>query len=451
MLSNSKTKFGSLSPPCIALVATTLFVALVQAQPTAIQDNFSDQLTSRVVRVAYSPSQTVEDWNQWRGPTRTGVITSEPWPDSLNETSLKQLWSIPLEPSYSGPIVTENLVFTTETKGKKYEVASAYDLKTGSQVWSTQWEGSMQVPFFAKANGDWIRATPTLDSGRLYVGGMKDVLVCLDAATGDTLWKFDFPKELNSPVPSFGFVCSPLIVGDYLYVQAGAGFCKLEKLTGKLIWRSIQDGGGMYGSAFSSPIIATLCGVEQAVIQSREKLHGVDLQTGDELWSQEIPTFRGMNIQTPIVFDNKIFVSTYGGTTQVIEVLKNENGFALKQLWSLPAQGYMNTPVLIDGHIYIHLRNQRFACFDLQTGKETWRSKPMGKYASMVANGDKIIALDERGDLLLIRANPKEFELLSSRKVGDDSWAHVAIRGGKVVVRNLKEMVVFDWENVSEK
>lgn len=206
----------------------------------------------------------------------------------------------------------------------------------------------------------------------------------------------------------------------------------------------------MYGSAFSSPIIATICGVEQAVVQSREKLHGVDLQTGKELWSREIPTFRGMNIQTPIVFDDKLFVSTYGGTTQVLAITKNGEAFDLQQVWSLPAQGYMNTPVLIDGHIYIHLRNQRFACFNLATGKETWRSKPMGKYASMVANGDKIIALDERGELLLIRANPNEFELLSSRKVGDDSWAHVAVRGGQVVVRNLKEMIVFDWNKGSE-
>jgi outer membrane protein assembly factor BamB len=441
-----KSWLGSVS--CYLLVWGMPLISQVYSQ--GISDKISDLDSSSIALASVAVKKSNEDWSQWRGPDRTGIISGSTWPDSLNEQALQQRWSVALEPSYSGPIVTENLVFTTETKGKKYEVASAFDLKTGALVWSTQWEGAMKVPFFANANGDWIRSTPTLDEGRLYVGGMKDVLVCLDAPTGNVIWRMDFPAELKSPVPSFGFVCSPLIQGDYVYVQAGAGFCKLEKKTGKLVWRSIQDGGGMYGSAFSSPIIATICGVEQAVVQSREKLHGVDLQTGKELWSREIPTFRGMNIQTPIVFDDKLFVSTYGGTTQVLAITKNGDSFDLQQVWSLPAQGYMNTPVLIDGHIYIHLRNQRFACFNLATGKETWRSKPMGKYASMVANGDKIIALDERGELLLIRANPNEFELLSSRKVGDDSWAHVAVRGSEVVVRNLKEMIVFDWNKDPE-
>ena len=113
----------------------------------------------------------------------------------------------------------------------------------------------MQVPFFANANGSWIRATPATDGERLYVAGMKDVLVCLDCNTGEQLWRYDFPAKDGTKVPAFGFVSSPLIVGDSVYVQAGEGFCRLNKKTGELIWRSLQDGGGMYGSAFSSPFL----------------------------------------------------------------------------------------------------------------------------------------------------------------------------------------------------
>lgn len=116
----------------------------------------------------------------------------------------------------------------------------------------------------------------------------------------------------------------------------------------------------------------------------------------------------------------------------------------------MSAQGYMSSPVIIGDHVYLHLRNQRFACIEFATGKQTWRSKPMGKYCSMIANGDKILALDQRGDLLLIRANPAKFELLSSRKVGDDSWAHLAIRKNQVFVRNLNELIVFQWESASK-
>ena len=99
--------------------------------------------------------------------------------------------------------------------------------------------------------------------------------------------------------------------------------------------------------------------------------------------------------------------------------------------------------MIVDGHSYVHLRNQRFACFDLATGTERWRSRPFGKYASLVAAGDKILALDQKGELLLIRANPEKFELIDRRKVGDDSWAHVAVSGKDIVVRNLNEVVLF--------
>jgi outer membrane protein assembly factor BamB len=279
---------------------------------------------------------------------------------------------------------------------------------------------------------------------------MKEVLVCLDAASGSELWKMNFPAKLKTEEPSFGFVCSPLIDGEFLYVQAGGGFCKLNKKDGSLVWRTLIDGGGMYGSAFSSPVITTLVGVRQAVVQTRTKLSGVDLETGKELWFHEIPAFRGMNIMTPIALGDQLFVSAYGGTTQLFNVTRSPNGeFLLQEVWKLPAQGYMNSPVVIDGFVYIHLRNQRFACVDLKTGKEKWRSRPMGKYVSMIANGDKILVLDERGELLLIRANPEKFDLLDSRDVGDDSWAHLAIRQNQIFVRNLEELVAFEWKTAS--
>ena len=115
----------------------------------------------------------------------------------------------------------------------------------------------MQVPFFAASNGSWIRSTPCADDGRVYVAGMRDVLVCLDAANGQEIWRIDFTKDLESPLQAFGFVSSPLVIGDHVFVQAGAGFVKLDKATGKVVWRVLEDGGGMWGSAFSSPYPAT--------------------------------------------------------------------------------------------------------------------------------------------------------------------------------------------------
>ncbi|MCU0876548.1 MAG: PQQ-binding-like beta-propeller repeat protein [Pirellulaceae bacterium] len=397
--------------------------------------------------VATTPGEPAAsfDWNQWRGPTRDGQLPGPAWPPLLDETHWKPLWRVPLGPSYSGPLVVGNRVFTTQTRDKTTEVVSAHDRETGQTVWQVEWPGSVKVPFFAAANGDWIRATPACDGERLYVAGIRDVLVCLQAADGKELWRVDFVEQLKTPVPAFGFVSSPLVVGEHLYVQAGAAVVKLNKRDGKVVWRSLEDGGGMWGSAFSSPVLASLGGREQLVVQTREKLAGLDPETGKPLWTQEVPAFRGMNILTPTILGDAVFTSSYGGKSLLYRLAAS--GSAVDEVWQNKTQGYMSSPVVIGGHAYLHLRNQRLTCIDLATGQEKWTTTPFGKYWSMIARGDRILALDERGDLRLIRATPEKYEELSSRKIADDeTWAHLAMAGNQIFIRELGALAAYRWE-----
>lgn len=397
--------------------------------------------------VASAVEPTTAVWNQWRGPTRDGQFTGPRWPEKLDETALRSKWRVDLPPSYSGPVVTPDTIFVTGTEDKKTEIVLALNRETGKVRWRAEWPGAMSVPFFAAANGSWIRSTPAYDGETLYVAGMRDVLVALNAENGKERWRMDFVKELKSSLPTFGFVCSPLVDGDAIYVQAGSSLVKLNKNSGALIWRTLEDGGGMMGGAFSSPVIATLCGVRQLVVQTREKLAGVDIETGRVLWEQKVPSFRGMNILTPVVFGDAIFTSSYQNKSWLFGISNADGQFRVKELWNDKAQGYMSTPVVIDGHAYIHLQNERFACINLKTGERTWTSTPYGKYASLIAQQDRILALDQTGRLLLLKANPKEFELISERKVSDqETWAHLALCDDLVVVRELNGLSVFQWK-----
>ena len=123
-----------------------------------------------------------------------------------------------------------------------------------------------------------------------------------------------------------------------------------------------------------------------------------------------------MNILTPAVFGDSIFTSSYGGKAWLFQVGRDGEAFTLDEVWNDNKQAYMSTPVFIDNHAYLHLKNQRFTCIDLRTGETKWTTKPYGKYWSLVANGDRILALDQRGDLLLIRATPEKFDLLDERE-----------------------------------
>ena len=394
-----------------------------------------------------SSLMAAESWDQWRGPNRDGRISGAKWPAGLDEARLKKRWQLPLGPSYSGPVMNAERVFITETVDKKREQVTALRRSDGSVVWKRDWEGAMSVPFFARSNGDWIRATPALDGDTLYVAGMRDVLVALNSTDGSERWRLDFVKRFGADLPTFGFVSSPLIDGDSVYVQAGGGVARLRKADGQVVWHGARDGGGMMGSAFGSPVILTLAGKRQLVIQARTRLFGVALEDGAELWSLPVESFRGMNILTPtFAGKDRLFTAAYGGKTLGIDIRSENGGFRAVPAWEFKAQGYMTSPIIHEGHAYLQLRSQRALCIELATGAEKWTtSESFGKYWSMVAQSDRILALDERGELILFKATPEKFDVLSRRKVAEsDAWAHLAVDGSELYIRELKALSVWD-------
>jgi outer membrane protein assembly factor BamB len=291
--------------------------------------------------------------------------------------------------------------------------------------------------------------------------------VCLAAATGEERWRVDFVARHDSPLPQFGLVCSPLIVGDALYVQAGASLTKLDRRTGETLWRSLEGQGGGMDSAFSSPILATLAGREQLVVQSRTHLSGVDPETGSVLWSQAVPAFRGMNILTPLVHGDAVFTSAYGSRGFLYGVRASapdtsdapSPAFTVTETWTSRAQGYMTSPVLVNGHAYLFLRSNRFTCVDLTTGKDRYISGPTGdEYWSLVTQSTRILSLADTGKLRLIEANPAAYTVLGELDiVPGPSWAHLAVTspmatdatpptvGADLFIRSQTALHAFHW------
>ena len=345
-------------------------------------------------------------------------------------------------------MVVGDRVFTTETVSKKLERVRALDRSTGKVLWEKTWDGAMSVPFFAKRNGDWIRATPACDGDTLFVAGIRDLLVALDVKTGEERWRVDFVEKYQKPLPAFGAVSSPLVDGDALFVQAGGALCRLDKRTGEVKWRALDDGGGMMGSAFASPTFAVLAGKRQLLAQTREKLAGVDPESGTVLWTQSIEAFRGMNILTPFAVGDVLYTSTYGGKTQGWKPTHTDGKWTIDRSWEHKSQGYMTTPVVVKGTAFTSLRSGRMMAIDVQSGAERWTSsESFGDYLSLVTNGERILALDTKGSLNLIEASPERFTRLGTRKVADaETWAHIAVCGNEIFVRELEAMSVWRWK-----
>lgn len=379
-------------------------------------------------------------WNQWRGPHRDGVWAGE-LPSSLPELSLQ--WEAPLAPSYSGPVTDGKLVYTTETVDKQFERVTAFDLATGEQKWSTRWEGAMQVPFFAADNGSWIKSTPALAEDALVVVGIRDEVICLDPQTGEQRWQVDLAERFGSTRPSFGAVCSPIIEAGAVYVQGGGATLKLSLNDGSTVWKTLDTDRD--DDAFSSPVIATIAGVKQLVVQTRVKLCGVSIEDGTVLWSEPIEAYRNMNVLTPTIIGDSVFTAAHSGRAQFFDLSRDGDRWQVKERWNQKVQAYMSSPVVFDDTIYLHAKNERLTAMDTQTGRILWTGQPMGKYQSLVRNQDMMMVLDESGELLAVNLNRDELEILDRRQVANDAWAYLAVINNGLIVRDLNALKVFRW------
>ena len=95
-------------------------------------------LTSVVCQLVVTGQlQAAKEWTQWRGAQRNGILAKAQWLNSLDTNHLNVQWSAPLGPSYSGPVIKDGIVYTTETRDQKWEVATAFEVVTGKKLWET--------------------------------------------------------------------------------------------------------------------------------------------------------------------------------------------------------------------------------------------------------------------------------------------------------------------------
>ena len=122
-----------------------------------------------------------------------------------------------------------------------------------------------------------------------YAVRADDVLVCMDAATGKTLWKAVFPGALNQPSHKGGVVNNtPCVGGGRVFALDSAGNLRgLDAASGKLLWQvpgmsaeSVKPWSGARNMC-TAPVYA---GGTLIVPDHGTTLYGLDPATGKRLW-----------------------------------------------------------------------------------------------------------------------------------------------------------------------
>ncbi len=102
------------------------------------------------------------------------------------------------------------------------------------------------------------------------------------------------------------------------------------------------------------------------------------------------------------------------------------------------------SPVLLDGLYFTVTDGGIMTCMDPITGEEHWKERLAGGvyWSSLVAGDGKVFAINEEGIVTVVAAK-KEFEVLGTGELGEETYATPAIAGGRVLVRTLKHLYCF--------
>jgi outer membrane protein assembly factor BamB len=378
-------------------------------------------------------------WTDFRGPRRDGhyeemeVLTE--WPAS----GLPLLWRQPIGGGYASFVVAAGRAFTIEQR-RQQEVVAAYDLETGRELWTHNWNAE----FRESMGGDGPRATPTWNEGRVYSLGALGELRCLDARTGKAIWARNILKDNEAENLQWGMAAAPLIVEDKVIVLPGGrpnkSVVAYNKITGEPIWTALDD-----KQAYTSPMLVTLAGQRQLLVVSARRALGLTVEEGKLLWDLPWETSYDINSAQPlIVSENRFFISAgYGHGAALVEVTRSGSGFSARAIWqNVSMKNKFNSSVLYQGHIY-GLDEAILTCIDADTGERKWKGGRYGYGQLLLASGH-LIALTESGDLVLVKATPEQhMEVSTFSAITGKTWNHPALAHGRLLVRNTTQMACF--------
>ena len=377
----------------------------------------------------------VEGWPQWRGANRDGAATfTAPgtWPEKLTLQ-----WKVDVGTGYAAPITVGGRVYAFSRQGED-EVMRALDAASGKTIWETRYNATYKPNSAAtRTHGTGPKSTPTFADGRLYTLGMTGAVTAFDAATGQQLWQ----KPGGRVEPLYHTAMSPLVDRGLVIVHVGGhsngALTAFDARTGDVKWSWNGD-----GPAYGSPVAAALGGARQIVTMTQDNLVGVSAATGELLWRRPYTVRATRNAVTPIIYGQTIIVSGLGMPVTGFRVANRGGTWSFEDVWTNnDVTMDMSTGVLIGNSIYgfSPQNSGQFFAIDANTGQTQWLSEPrQGDNAAIVRAGDLWFALETDAELVVARANPKQFEILKRYTVADSAtWAQPVLSGQRVFVKDV--------------
>ncbi len=379
---------------------------------------------------AGAPAEDGKDWPQWRGPELDGISRETGW---RVEGKAEPLWKKNVGLGYSTVSVVGDRLYTMG-HSEEYEEDCVYclDVNTGEEIWVHPFPAKV----WKKFHGGGTLSTPSVDGDSVFVFNREGHFFCLDAATGEVRWEKQLKEEHGLEYPTWMFAAAPLVLDDMIVVNGGVVLAFDRK--GKLLWKSKKDSG----HAYSTPAVCESGGRACLAVFNGDGLIVLDRKNGKRIASYEWKTKYDVNAATPVVIDDRVFISSgYNQGGAMLEL----KGSKLKLLWeSKVMRTQMSGCMLWEDHLY-GVDENILKCIDLD-GEEKWAQKDFGKGAIVLADG-KIVGMSGKGELVIAEASSKGYTELLRRKIlsGGVYWTTPVVVGGMIYCKNSRgDLVCLD-------
>jgi outer membrane protein assembly factor BamB len=301
------------------------------------------------------------------------------------------------------PVITENNIFVLNGSG----ILFSYDKNNLNKL---LWKKNLAL---ADEKLSSVGGGMVYHNGILYVtSGGKDV-VALSGENGKEIWRHTLDNALRS---------APIIQGDKLFVSTiDNKVYFLELNNGNTLW--VNDGASETIGLFGSASIA-VDGNIVVIPHSSGQLHGVNIYTGQELWSANLSygysslsgfSFSDIDV-TPVIRDNIIYVAGNMGSLYAINLVDGV------PLWKRDIKGVRSIWVAGD-FLYVIDNNNQLLAISRSEGlvkyitklgldiKYSYKNRAIGP----ILAGDKLIIASNFGKLYIV--SPFDGKIIEERSI----------------------------------
>ena len=418
---------------------------------------------SLLVFVVSTVQQTVPQvaqaqWPQWGGAQRNFTVQADELAEQWAEGGPRRLWERELGTGYSAIVSDGSLLYTMYRKKLKdpNEYTIALDAKTGKTVWEHRNEAKIEEEPDERWGGHGPNATPLLVGDNVYTVGSREVVHCFAKDTGKVLWRRDLVADYGFPCsPTCGYSPSPIAYRNLIIVAIpnsrecgkfteGATkdktFLALAQDTGETVWQALE-----FQIDFSSPIIINFAGQDQLVQVTRNGLIALDPASGELLWRHDTPGGGA----TPIWNGKDLLFylsvpSTHEMEGRVVRLTRQGERTVPQEVWSSRKITLGLGSPAPAGDLLVGGTDRLLLGFDFASGKRSWVERGYPNATCLYAD-DKLIILDEDGNLTLASAKPKHLKVHGKCKISERySLTVPTLVGQTLYVRDRKHIMALD-------